>query len=200
MKYTTIASLLLPVLVFVVYVQSSQDELFAGLAQDRVQANLEKHKREGTAVSSREVLAITSRESAAEYHDDRMLDPIASLPVSDELIAAEAEIISIGAFVDPEDVDAKSDSAGAKQIRIGTALSVSDVGLSQSQTGETISIGEPIEFDSVGYRPLDTSKAVISIGPSLDVDLDISGAGIQPTQETEVPISAGESIVVPPES
>jgi|SaaInlStandDraft_1057018.scaffolds.fasta_scaffold38136_2 hypothetical protein len=200
MKYTTIASLLLPALALVFYVQSSQDELFTGLAQDKVQANLEKHKREGTDVSSREVLGITSRESAAQYHGDRMLDPFANLPVSDELIAVETEIISIGAFVDPEDVDAKSDSAGAKQIRLGTALPVSDGGLSQSQTSETISIGDPIEFDSVGHRELDTSKAVISIGPQLPVDLAISGAGTQTTQGGSVPIDTGESILVPPES
>ena len=200
MKYTTIASLLLPALVFVFYVQSSQDELFAGLAQDKVQANLEKYKREGTDVSSREVLGITSRESAAQYHGDRMLDPFANLPVSDERIAVETEIISIGAFVDPEDVDAKSDSAGANQIRLGTSLPVSDGGLSQSQTSETISIGDPIEFDAVGYRELDTSKAVISIGSQLPVDLAISGAGTQTAQGGGVPIATGESILVQPES
>lgn len=199
MKYTTIASLLLPVLVFVVYVKSSQDELFAGLAQGKVQANLETQKREGTAVSSREVLAIPSRNSIAEDHDDRMLGLAANLPVSGELISVEAKIISIGAFVDPEDMDAKSDSAGVKQIKIGTALPVSDAGLSKSQTSETISVGDPIDFNAVGDREMDTSKALISIGPSLAVDLDISGAGIQLPQETEVPIAEGESIVVPPE-
>lgn len=202
MKYTTITSLLLLALVFVVYVQSSSDEPLVGLTQNNGRHDPDAKNQEGVAISSRvsQQFSVSSPESVTEYENESALRISAGLPVNGDLEAAETDFISLGVFLDPDDMNAQFDSADVTYIKIGIPLPVDDDGWSQSQSKETISLGDPIDVASVGYQETGVSPAVMSIGPPLTAEIAINGSGIQPSQEGDVNIAIGEIIVVPPES
>ena len=202
MKYTTIISLLLPALVFVVYVQSSSDEPLVGLTQNKGRHDPDAQNQEGVAISSRvsQQFSVSSPESVTEYENESALRISAGLPVNGDLEAAETDFISLGVFLDPDDMNAQFDSADVTYIEIGIPLPVDDDGWSQSRSKETISLGDPIDVASVGSQEAGVSPAVISIGPPLTAEIAINGSGIQPNQEGDVNIAIGETIAVPPES